>query len=263
VYQSIYPGKVIDSGITLLKITENGKTGNRLITANPGNHGDIGYFANDFSTQLYQSSKGAVGDFSTAFGKNTIARNEDSFVLGRHNIGLLDTIFEIGIGLNDSAPKNGLEIYTDGRIRATELTIALHDDPRSLVTKEYVDLYSGGGGNLYSDGSVLMDTGYIPTADLSIATKEYIDSKPVVATLDDLTNVTVPNPTSGQILKFDGTNWVAATDEVGDILPDTIVYSNTNQGGVDTQKIENIVQITETAYNNLSTPDPLTVYIVI
>lgn len=138
-YQSIYPGKVIDSGITLLKVQENGKSGNRLITSNPNNHGDIGYFANDFSIQLYTSQKGAVGDFSAAFGKNTVALNDSSFVLGKFNIGVQDTIFEVGIGSNDSNLKNALEIYTDGQIKAPELTLSKINSAKSLVTKEYVE----------------------------------------------------------------------------------------------------------------------------
>jgi len=113
---------------------------------------------------------------SHAEGYQTIAQNHHMHAEGKYNVGTsMETIHETGIGIDNTDRRNAFEIYTDGRIRTPELTVALHDNPRSLVTKEYVDLATAGAGNLYSDGSVQMDTGYVPAVDLDIATKEYVD----------------------------------------------------------------------------------------
>ena len=141
-YKSIYSGLVIDSCITLADVTENGKTGLRLLKSNPENHGDIGHNAIDLSTQLLNSSRGALGDYSVALGKNTTANAEGSLVLGSYNIAKQDTVFEIGVGDSENS-LNALEIHKDGKAAAPELTIALINTPRSLVTKEYVDASGG------------------------------------------------------------------------------------------------------------------------
>ena len=102
----------------------------------------------------------ASGDGSHAEGYNTIAQNDNMHAAGRFNIGDSDkTLFEFGIGINASVRKNAFEIYTDGRIHAPEQTIALHDDPRSLVTKEYAD--SLGGELIKYTGATSRNTGYI------------------------------------------------------------------------------------------------------
>ena len=49
----------------------------------------------------------------------------------------------MGTGTGDR--KNAFEIYTNGRIYAPELTLALHDSPSSLVTKEYADANASSG----------------------------------------------------------------------------------------------------------------------
>jgi hypothetical protein len=226
-YQSIHTGQTIDNGISLLKTTENLKTGLRLLGQNELNHGDIGTSAIDltysnilgnygatgefsFSTGFqttasgdYSNAKGynttasgyyttaegystiasdesshaegtttvangigahAEGGFTTAIndyshvegyvsnalgfashaeGYSTTAQNEASHAEGRFNIGTAtDTIHETGIGTNNSNRLNAFEIYTDGRLTAPELTTALINTSRSLVTKEYVDSFS-------------------------------------------------------------------------------------------------------------------------
>ena len=91
----------------------------------------------------------ASGYSSHAEGKYTVAPNEAMHAEGKYNIGIIPssgngnigTIHETGIGTSGSARKNAFEIYTNGKIRAPELTTALIDNPRSLVTKEYADKF--------------------------------------------------------------------------------------------------------------------------
>ena len=145
-YKSKYSGAVIDSGISLLETTENGKTGLRLLRSNPLNHGNIGNWAIDLSTQTSASSfNGATGSFSFSAGFNTISNNEYMASFGSFNKGLLNTIFEIGVGTS-TEKKNALEIHKDGRILAPALEPALIIDNKSLVTKEYLEANGGGAG---------------------------------------------------------------------------------------------------------------------
>jgi predicted small secreted protein len=82
-----------------------------------------------------------------AEGFYTIAQNDYMHAAGKYNIGTaIDTIHETGIGTSDADRKNAFEIYTDGRIIAPELTTALINTDKSLVTKEYVDAQGGGTG---------------------------------------------------------------------------------------------------------------------
>jgi len=121
-----------------------------------GSHVEGGARAYYSSTQGAYSSveHKAVGLASHAEGLNTIAQNEAMHAAGKLNIGTAtDTIHETGIGTYDEPTntitrKNAFEIYTDGRIHAPEQTIALHDDPKSLTTKEYVDANAGGGPDI-------------------------------------------------------------------------------------------------------------------
>jgi len=84
----------------------------------------------------------ASGRASHCEGKYTKAQNANMHAGGAFNVGTsIYTIHEIGIGTSNTSRKNAFEIYTNGRMRAPELTVALHDDPRSLVTKEYVDAH--------------------------------------------------------------------------------------------------------------------------
>jgi len=92
----------------------------------------IGSFA--FGYEAYAS-----GNYSVSMGKNVVAKNEASNAIGKYNIGSsTETIHEVGIG-SASGRKNAFEIYTDGRLRAPELITELIDNPRSLITKEYLE----------------------------------------------------------------------------------------------------------------------------
>jgi hypothetical protein len=65
------------------KITENNKTGYKIIGNNSANYGDIGKFAVDASYSNGASNvNGAIGDYSFATGFNTIASGNYSSSLG-------------------------------------------------------------------------------------------------------------------------------------------------------------------------------------
>lgn len=112
---------------------------------------------------------GAINDHSFAIGKNvlaagqqsfaqgsyTMARSNDSVALGRWNVGNPYNIFEVGVGSGGKDAKNAFEISQDGKSIRTSL-LEINDDPKSLVTKEYVDgvlaapAASGGAAQTFS-----------------------------------------------------------------------------------------------------------------
>ncbi len=208
-YQSRYSGQVIDSAVSLLKVKELTNSGYRLITSNPNNHGNIGDFAVDLSTQSAAGNHGAMGNYSVAInlnttaqgfssfaiGTETIAQNNSQFSLGYYNIGTsLNTVLELGIG-NASTRANALEVYTNGSIYAPELTISLINNIRSLTTKEYVD------------------------SRISLVSS--------ITDLSDVDTTTLP-PAINQTLIWDGTNWVPGTDIY--IPSELEKITETNQG---------------------------------
>lgn len=68
------------------EVTEENKTGWRLIGKDPANYGNIGAFAVDASQSIEESeTKGATGGYSFAAGKNTTASGEVSVALGDNN----------------------------------------------------------------------------------------------------------------------------------------------------------------------------------
>ena len=75
---------ITDAGTGILSpVTEGSNTGVRLSTSNADNHGDIGVGAIDLSFQSAASTtRGATGDYSTATGKNTIAKSSSSTAMG-------------------------------------------------------------------------------------------------------------------------------------------------------------------------------------
>ncbi len=71
----------------LEKITENGKTGYRLLGSDTANYADIGNGAIDFSTQnIANNTKGARGDNSFAAGLNTTAVGSQSVAMGESSV---------------------------------------------------------------------------------------------------------------------------------------------------------------------------------
>lgn len=91
-------------------------------------------------------------------------------------------------------------------------TIDLH-----AATKLYVDTASGAKVTKAGDTMTgLLTLSGEPTSNSHAATKLYVDSKTYA--LDDLSDVSAAAPTSGQVLSYNGTNWVAQTQPVaGDV----------------------------------------------
>ena len=105
----------------------------------------------------------ATGGSSHAEGDHTIALNPASHAQGTYNTGTAtDTIHETGIG-SAALRKNAFEIYTDGRLVAPELTQALINTPKSLVTKEYSD----------SQNNVAVDPGDSVATDVPTLVQDY------------------------------------------------------------------------------------------
>ena len=154
----------------------------------------FGSYAEGAGTQAYGSYSHAEGSYASSIGNishaegfeteargyashaegiYTIAQNEAMHAEGKYNVGTAtDTIHETGIGTSITTRKNAFEIYTDGRIKAPELTTTLINDPRSLTTKEYVDAQAGGS----------------------------------VASLNDIGDVTVLTSENGDFLRWDSTS---------------------------------------------------------
>jgi hypothetical protein len=97
----------------------------------------------------------ALGDYSHAEGVGTIAQNEASHSFGTYNIGTaLDTLFEIGIGTDDLNRANAIEIYKSGLVVVPYLEEVEITNPRSLVTKEYVDNLGGELEKIEENGKI-------------------------------------------------------------------------------------------------------------
>lgn len=81
----------------LEKITENGKTGYRLIGQNVQNYGNIGDKAIDLSfSDSVNDENGATGDYAFAIGINNIASGKGSFSQGTNNKALGAYAFALG-----------------------------------------------------------------------------------------------------------------------------------------------------------------------
>ncbi len=175
----------------------------------------------------------SVGDYSHAEGRDTVAQNEHMHAAGYWNVGTsTETIHETGIGTAWNDKKNAFEIYTNGRIRAPELTTTLIDHSRSLVTKEYVDACcegsdSGSGIQYLND---LTDVTITSSQDEDYlqwdsASSMWINKPLKLNSIDDLADVdtTTNTPITEDYLKWDGVNWVPETpqtlsiDELNDV----------------------------------------------
>jgi hypothetical protein len=114
--------------------------GYRLKNVDYDNYGIVGTNAFDLSYSYdINSSNGALGDYSFAIGEGTQAHNNHQLSIGRYNLQQTETVFEIGVGIDNDTRSNAVEVYNDGRIKAPHLTTDKIDSEKSLVTKEYVD----------------------------------------------------------------------------------------------------------------------------
>jgi len=150
----------------LEKIEANGKIGWRILGRDPNNFGEIGNQAIDLSTSNDPGSiNGATGvntfavgsnvraitDISTAIGVGVQTNYFAEVALGQYNAdpqSILNgsTIFTVGVGQTDTARENGLEVYTNGVLRAPACSVnnIAQSDEKTLVTKEYADDVDGG-----------------------------------------------------------------------------------------------------------------------
>lgn len=120
------------------------KTGYRLYdeTETYNYTGDTGESAVDLSTQnIVSSLNGALGDYSFISGLGTRTSTEAASAIGKWNIGIADSILEVGIGGDNSTRANVLTAYSDGTLEAPEATNELIEarGPKALATKEYAD----------------------------------------------------------------------------------------------------------------------------
>ncbi len=143
-------------------IAEEDHIGWRILNRDPVNYAKIGVGAFDFSFSEYQSVQmGASGDYSAAWGQNTMAAGPYStangntttagypnqFVIGTRNYNKAMNIFEVGIGV-PLAAANAFEVTKDGILSAPEMDPSQITEPRTLITKEYLENNVAGGGQL-------------------------------------------------------------------------------------------------------------------
>ncbi len=173
-----------DTKSQLERIVEGGNTGWRILDRDPTKYGDIGEEAIDFSDSTSASgSNGATGDSSFAANRDNIASGEASFAsglrttaggnasftsgvgtlapekgaaaFGKYNTGDKKFIFEVGGGVDGTHRDNFFEIdHSCNMLRAPLTDVAAIDDitipghERNLITKEYLDQYTGRSNNL-------------------------------------------------------------------------------------------------------------------
>jgi Chaperone of endosialidase len=172
----------LSSSSQLEKITENGKTGYRLLGRNPINHGNIGEEALDLTySETAGTTLGATGDYSiamgaettasgfvstamgdyttasgnisTTLGKNVTAASYAEVAVGAFNtsytpastttFSATDRAFGVGIGSSDTDKKDGLIVYKNGTLALNKLTTA----PTTTTDRLYVV-----ADNLYYNG---------------------------------------------------------------------------------------------------------------
>ncbi len=134
----------------LIQITEGVNTGWRLFDRDPDFYGNIGSYAIDISSPIPELNNrgGAISQNSFAQGLGTISQNANQCSTGKYNVGTNgNTIYEIGIGVDDNHRSNAFETYTTGLVTAPQLTVSLiNSDNTALITKEFFDIHSGGSG---------------------------------------------------------------------------------------------------------------------
>ena len=150
----------------LEKLEDNNKVGWRILGRDPNNFGEIGDQAIDLSTSDDPGSiNGATGknsfavgsvvqasaDMSAAIGIGVKTNYFAEVALGQFNSdpqspGNGATILTVGVGQNNNNRANGLEVYTNGVLRAPSCsTIEIaQNDGKTIVTKEYADDIDGG-----------------------------------------------------------------------------------------------------------------------
>lgn len=202
------------------------------------NVGDFGlYFWNELNAittyhvaegaNLYYTEERVDANFAT---KNTDALNEGSSNLYHTATRARDSVFDnrdIIVFQNGGEVGNaqlqhqglsglGMDIYSP----ATHEWVQLNYDDRNYVW--VADSFAGVDVGTHSwrfnaDGTLTLAAG--PTNSTHAATKGYVDTQisniEIPVSLNDLTNVAISSPASGQVLKYNGSAWVNGTDETG------------------------------------------------
>jgi len=113
------------------------------------------------------ASGGTSVAFALAGGLGTKSPNIHMTALGTYNVGTdINTLFELGIGTDNSHRTNAVEIFTDGTINAPANTIALINSrgDKALVTKEYVEgAVLAATDNIYTTDGTLSDNRVVST----------------------------------------------------------------------------------------------------
>jgi len=166
--------------------------GLRLAGRNPANYGTIGFNAVDFSTSFTASEvNGATGDYSTAFGFNTIASGDYSIAMGE---GTNATGFSAtAMGLATLASGNNATAMGTNTFATADNSLAIGwlniEEPNGLFV---VGNGSSSAGSFnQSNALVVLNNGTITapsfdvseiTDDKALITKEYLDTNLITAT---------------------------------------------------------------------------------
>jgi len=108
------------------------------IASHAEGNGTISYGLHSHAEGLYSHAYGlhshAEGEYTVASGKSshsqglcTIANADYQLVGGKYNMGSGNTLFEIGVGVDNSNRCNAFEVYNDGQIGMPELNIQTGD----------------------------------------------------------------------------------------------------------------------------------------
>ena len=134
-----------------------------------------GTIASNYGSHAEGGCSTACGDYSHAEGAHTIAKADCSHAGGVYNIGCDTTIFEIGIGSNDTSRCNAFEICDNGYIltpylaAGTSTKVVYIDDTTGELKKG--DAPSGGtGGTTYTFSGSTELNGNVVTLDGDIET---------------------------------------------------------------------------------------------
>lgn len=107
---------------------------------------------------------------------------------------------------------------------ANPIAVGAVVDRQSIIIRPTLQTitFSGGNPTEFVDTAGDTMTGYLtlsgnPVNNFHAATKQYVDQRPIA--LNDLTDVVVPTPATGNLLSFNGTNWVNTAPPVIPVIP--------------------------------------------
>ena len=123
-------------------------------------------YANGVQTFAAGYQTNAMGDYSAAIGQGTQASSMSMLAVGQYNLDEQDTLFEVGMGLDDSTRDNAIRVSSDGKLQLpkadpqdfqTDGSMAINFD--TLQSDIFNDLLPnsdpGQYGTLYVDNGIL------------------------------------------------------------------------------------------------------------